>query len=58
MKTVLLNGSEYLFDACVAMMDDDIREELHGDIAPCTEQEFLDQYCKLHEKKYGEPFEI
>lgn len=56
---VLLNGQEVDFDACVNLMDDDIREELHMDMAgSCTEQEFLDAYCEAHSNKYGEEFRI
>lgn len=58
MKTVLLNGSEVSFDACVALMDDDIREKLNSDLAPCDEQTFIDAYCKAHLEKYGKEFEI
>ena len=46
------------FDACVNMMDDDLREQVHCELAPCTDQAFLDRYCQLHEKKYGEEFQI
>lgn len=55
---VMLNDSEVYFEACVNMMDDDIREELHAELAPCSEQEFLDAYVKRHEEKYGEEFAI
>ena len=41
----------------VHIMDDDIREELHWKLAPCTEQEFFDAYLKKHAEKYdGEDF--
>ena len=54
---VMLNGHEVDFDACVNMMDDEIREKLHMDmVGECTEQEFLDRYCEAHVKKYGEEF--
>lgn len=46
------------FDAAVALMDDEIREELHRELAPCTEEEFLRAYEKRHLEKYGEPFTI
>ena len=39
---VMLNGCEVDFDVCVNMMDDEIRESIHNDMAPCGEQEFLD----------------
>lgn len=46
------------FDAAVALMDNEIREEIARDLAPCTEQEFFDAYCKAHEDKYGEEWEL
>lgn len=55
---VLLNGYEVDFDVMVNMMDDEIREELHNKLAPCTDQEFVDAYIEAHEAKYGEQFEI
>lgn len=42
-----------LYDAAVQLMDDEIREAVHSDIAPCTEEEFLIEYMKRHEEKYG-----
>lgn len=29
------------------LMNDDIREMVHREIAPCTYEEFLRRYCKL-----------
>lgn len=56
---VLLNGHEVDFDACVNLMDNDIREDLHREMADnCTEQEFLDAYCEARSNKYGEEFQI
>jgi hypothetical protein len=46
------------FDCAVSGMDDEIREAVHGDLAPCTDQEFIDEYCKRHEAKYGELFVV
>ena len=43
-------------DAAVMLMDDEIREAVNFDIAPCREQEFVDEYCKRHLEKYGEDF--
>lgn len=51
-------GEEISFSAAVALMDDDIREAAHADLAPCTPQEFYDEYCKRHMEKYGEEFTI
>ena len=39
-------GVQIDFDAAVNLMDDDIRESVHRDLAPCTDQEFFDEYCK------------
>lgn len=47
-----------LYDQAVALMDDEIREEVHQDLAPCTEAEFLTEYMKRHEEKYGVPFTV
>lgn len=58
MTTVILNNQTVDFDACVSLMDDDIREQVHAELAPCTEQEFLDAYCELHAEKYGEQFQV
>ena len=47
-----------LFDAAVALMDDEIREEVHNEIAPCTDNAFLYEYMKRHFAKYGEMFRV
>ena len=44
------------FDAAVILMDDEIRESIHADLAPCTEEEFLEEYMRRHEERYGIPF--
>lgn len=46
------------FEAAVMLMDEEIREELHNEIAPCSEIRFLEEYMKRHEAKYGLPFII
>ena len=51
-------GVEINFDAAVNFMDDEIREILHEEIAPCTDQEFFDAYCKAHEDKFDEEWEL
>ena len=53
---VNVNGNEVSMDAAVMLMDDEIREAIHSDIVPCTEQEFVDEYCRRHLEKYGEDF--
>lgn len=44
--------------AIVNFMDDEIREKLHDELAPCSEQEFFDAYAKAHQEKYGETWEL
>lgn len=47
-----------LYDAAVQLMDDDIREAVHRDIAPCSDLEFLTEYIKRPAEKYGTPFTV
>lgn len=35
------------WDAITALMDDDIRERVHFELAPCTNEKFLKRYLKL-----------
>jgi hypothetical protein len=35
-----------MWDVVVNMMDDDTREAVHADVAPCTEVEFLAAYLE------------
>lgn len=44
------------YESAVLFMDDEIREMVHREIAPCTEQEFFDAYCTAELKKTGEEF--
>lgn len=50
-------GVKVYYDAAVQMMDDETREEIHAEIAPCTDQEFFVAYAKAHEEKFGEEWE-
>lgn len=47
-------GTEIDFDVAVSMMDDEIRENLHSEITPCTEQEFFTAYAAAHKAQFGE----
>lgn len=59
MEKVLLNGQEIDFDAAVNLMDDDIRESLHGQFDEGQEQEFLNAYVAAHAAKFdGEEFSV
>lgn len=58
MSKVLLNGHEVDFEAAVNLMDDEIREDLHSKMAPCSEQEFIDAYAKAHADTFDETFAV
>ena len=58
MKVLNMSGSEINYESAVMLMDDDIREELNVEMAPCTEQEFFSAYEKAHAEKYGEEWEL
>lgn len=47
-------GTEFDYEVAVDFMDDELREQLHMELAPCTEQEFFNAYAKAYEEKYGE----
>ena len=47
---------KYGWDAIVNRMNDTIREELHELMAPCSEEEFLNEYIKRHEFHFDEIF--
>lgn len=46
------------WDAIVERMDDELREQIHMALSPCTNQEFFTTYEKAHEKKFGEPWAL
>lgn len=52
------NGTVIDYGAAVVSMDDEIREDLHSELAPCTEQEFFARYEQEHELKFGEEWEL
>lgn len=56
MKVTNSYGKEIDFEAAVMLMDDEIREEVHTEYSPCSDQEFFDAYCKLHLQKTCEEF--
>lgn len=58
MSKVTLQNHEIDFDAAVNLMDDEIRETLHGEMAPCSDQEFLNRYAEEHALKFGEEFTV
>lgn len=36
-----------LWETIAMLMDDDTREQVHMELAPCTEEEFLTRYLEL-----------
>ena len=58
MKVMNNYGTEIEWNTAVNLMDDELREELSADLAPCTEQEFFEAYAKAHENKFGEEWEL
>ena len=59
MLRVTLNGREIDYDAAVNLMDDEIRESLHGKFDEGEEQKFLDAYVAAHAAKFGgEEFQV
>lgn len=51
-------GTMIDYDYAVEMMDDDIREKLHRELVPCSEQDFFTAYESEHILKYGELWEF
>ena len=58
MKVMNNYGTEIEWYTAVNLMDDDLREELNAELAPCTEQEFFEAYAKAHEAKFCEEWEL
>ena len=56
MKKMVINknGKELHFNATIQFMDDEIREKLHREIAPCTKQKFFTAYEEAHKERFGE----
>ena len=52
------NSKEKDFNGVLALMDDDIREQIHNEIPNLTPQEFYDEYVTRHYEELGEWFTI
>lgn len=46
------------YSVAVSLMDPIICEELHNKLAPCTAQQFFDEYCEAHKEITGETWEL
>ena len=53
-KVINKHGVEVDFEFAVNMMEEEIREEIHNKLSPCTDQEFFDAYVEKHANVYGE----
>lgn len=58
MEVINKYGVKIDYDAAVDLMDDDIRETIAAELAPCTDQEFFTAYCEAHAEKYGEEWTL
>lgn len=56
MTKITYKGREYDIRAAAILMDDELREEIHGAVE--TDQEFIDAYAAAHLAKYGQEFVI
>ena len=52
------NGQLVVFECAVPLMDDEIREMLNEELAPCSEQKFFTAYEQEHLKKFGVEFTV
>ena len=57
MKVMNNYGTEIEWNTAVNLMDDDLREQLHAELAPCSEQEFFSAYAEAHMARFGEEWE-
>lgn len=46
-----------MWETLLQMMDDEIGEQVSDELAPCTHQEFVDEYTKRYYDKYHEDWE-
>jgi hypothetical protein len=54
----MVGGKTFDMDVIASYMDDEIREDLHTKMAPCSPQEFVNDYIDAHDEKHGEIFTI
>lgn len=55
-QLIIQDENGVYWEAIANLMDDEIREDLHISLAPCSEDEFLEEYKKRHLEKFGEEF--
>lgn len=59
-QVVIVNphGVELEIEAALGMMDDNLREELHMLLSPCSEALFYAAYAAAHRNLFGEEWEL
>lgn len=55
-KVFNVKNEEVDFDAAVTVMDDELREEINAEFAPCEPQEFFNAYSVKHRVRFNEDF--
>jgi hypothetical protein len=58
MKEEYVMLSKFSMEVIAHYMDDELREQVHAELAPCTDEEFLTRYIELHKAKFNEDFTI
>lgn len=53
-----INGIYLVYDYAEKFMDDDLREELHNELGPCSRQDFFTAYEYKHLDKFGALWEF
>lgn len=57
-ELVTVHGLDVPMQTVVHYMDDELREEIHAEMAPCEAQAFCDEYARRHMEKYGQEWII
>lgn len=42
--------NDFTMSVIADLMDSELREKVHGELAPCTNEKFLARYCELDKK--------
>ena len=48
------NGKSELWQGVVNLMDDELRERVHNEPSPCSEEEFFTRYEELDDGRLGD----
>jgi hypothetical protein len=46
------------FNIYVNYMDDELRERVAWELAPCSDKDFMDRYVYLHYETFAEEFQV